>query len=159
VRSAEVVFLRARYDELEQIAIAASKDAASPWRWQDTPHGYGLVGDHPVQGAPMLAWVVPAAPGVHPLRAPAEHIARHDPAAVLADIAAKRDVLEHYEHWQKTFRLTPEGWTAATCTVYRMAMSWVVGLLVQEYAVHPDYDPDWAGPALLAAEWRTEDES
>jgi phosphoglycolate phosphatase-like HAD superfamily hydrolase len=56
----------------------------------------------------------------------AAHIAAHDPAAVLARVAAEREILDHHERWQATRRETPEGWTEQGCTAYRMAMSWVV---------------------------------
>jgi hypothetical protein len=80
-------------DEDERVALEATQRA---WRWAD-PGGrlkYALMAGE--------AMVVPSArPDVYPSRYDAEHIARHDPARVLADvergrrdIAAKRLMVE-----------------------------------------------------------------
>lgn len=60
-------------------------------------------------------------------RADAEHIALNDPAAVLADIEAKRAILadrwggpDHEDMWEHHVRL-----------------------LAVPFASHPDYDPSW----------------
>ncbi|MFD0408613.1 DUF6221 family protein [Kitasatospora sp. NPDC127116] len=60
---------------------------------------------------------------------PGDHIARHDPARVLADVDAKRRVLADVESF------TEDGALA------------VLQLLALPYADHPDYRPEWAPTA------------
>jgi hypothetical protein len=74
----------------------------------------------------------------------AAHIARHDPARVLAEVAAKRTIVDHYEAWAATLRQTPEGWTLETATAYRMAMEWTVRQLAQPLAGRPGWREEWA---------------
>lgn len=66
----------------------------------------------------------------------AEHIARWDPARVLAEVAAKRELIDHT--------------TAQFDSAYGEQGTWlpdewdyVLRLLVQPYADHPDFDPAW----------------
>jgi hypothetical protein len=66
------------------------------------------------------------------------------PARVLADIAAKRAVVEHVQEWAPTLHETPDGWTPETATTYRMAMDWTLRALTQPYAGHPDWREEWA---------------
>lgn len=61
--------------------------------------------------------------------ADADHIARHDPARVLAEVAAKRAIVERYMH------LAEHGDSGDA--------RWVLPLLAQPNADHPDYDPAW----------------
>ncbi|MPZ27529.1 MAG: hypothetical protein GEV12_14250 [Micromonosporaceae bacterium] len=124
-----VEFLRARLDEDEQVATEAlrgypSDDPASaaPWRAE-----YHRVMQWP-RGRPHseVQLVVQAQWGdVHATR----HIARHDPARVLAEVDARRRIIdgpnggggpESHDEWVETLRL-----------------------LALPYADHDDYDPAW----------------
>ena len=111
-------FLNARFDEDERAAQAAAEqvDAAEwissdesghAWRYR---HG-GVWGDHDglCSEAPKVI-----ATDLNPIQ---RHIARHDPARVLADIRAKRQLLD-------------EG-------------RWVLRLLALPYADHDEYQQEW----------------
>lgn len=73
----------------------------------------------------------------------AVHVARHDPTRVLADVAAKRAILDHVDEWAETLYVTPEGWTPQATTAYRMAMTWTVHHIVRPYADRPGFNPEW----------------
>jgi hypothetical protein len=123
-------FLRARCDEDEAAARAANTDEARrPWsdpaiepvpepEWGALIQGYlgGEVGDH---------------------------CARWDPARVIAEVAAKRAILDRYDLALQTLRATPPGWTEGSCAAYRTAMRLTVRCLAQPYRERPDFDPAW----------------
>jgi hypothetical protein len=60
------------------------------------------------------------------------HIARHDPARVLAECDAKREVVNFY-------RAVPEGMQQP----YRAGLARALRCLALPYADHPDYDQAW----------------
>jgi hypothetical protein len=114
-----IEFLRARYDEDEQIATAAS----TPGHWG--PSGHSVLTSDDIE-------IIEAS------RADSVHIARHDPARALREIEAHRSIVALYEalndhpmrsdtafHWQ------------------RLAMKQTVRKLARIYAEHPDFDPEW----------------
>ena len=76
-----------------------------------------------------------------------DHIARHDPARVLAECAAKRAIVELAEYADEA-----QGGGAAIALfdgyreVYpgRKAMLGVLPALASVYAEHPDYDAEWS---------------
>jgi hypothetical protein len=82
-------------------------------------------------------------------RAMAAHIARWDPAAVLADIAAKRAVLDLRDEWHENLRAwqVPEGQTRPEHLIaaqgWYQALTHAVALLAQPYAGRPGFDPAW----------------
>ncbi|GGN39493.1 hypothetical protein FHR83_006709 [Actinoplanes campanulatus] len=103
-----IEFYRARLDEAEQIAQQAT---AGLWVWSReyvTPPGY----HHRTVG--------PLEPG------DAVHIAAWNPDHVLADIAAKRAILDEYS------------WEAGETRAIRH--------LVQPFAGHPDFRDEWRLP-------------
>lgn len=125
-------FLLARIAEDEAIARAAGEVAAPPWRWAYLahPYKYGLVGRHPVQ--PRLdALVVPSKyPDAYPDKATAAHIARWDPARLLAECEAKRRIVDRCG-----------GSLESDCGEYERAFALtVLRELATPYADHPDYD-------------------
>jgi hypothetical protein len=79
----------------------------------------------------------------------AAHIARWDPAAVLADIAAKRAVLDLRDEWHENLRAwqVPEGQTRPEHLIaaqgWYQALTHAVALLAQAYAGRPGFDPAW----------------
>lgn len=75
-----VAFLRARLDEDERVALDALP--LGHWEVRGRHHVYKA------NGPPSLPPVASYAIGE------AEHIARHDPARVLADVAAKRAIVD-----------------------------------------------------------------
>jgi len=127
-----VEFLRARLDEDERDAKAATP---APWEYDaddqivytmhDGPGG-DLVGDE-------VAYV---------RRRGMEHIARHDPARVLAEVEAKRRILEE---------ASGADWLPANARddepeyAYGIARAWndALKLLALPYADHADYREEW----------------
>ncbi|MFE3762284.1 DUF6221 family protein [Streptomyces sp. NPDC059104] len=69
-----------------------------------------------------------------PLDSDRAHIVRHDPARVLAEVDAKRQVLAHIE--AQLDRTDTPWWFDDTLTP-------VLHLLALPYAGHPDYRKDW----------------
>ena len=131
-------FLEARIAEDERVARDATQG-----RWEVVP----TRGDQPkVQEVGRDAWlaITSSDPGV-PRDANAQHIARHDPARVLAECAAKRAILEHankatevekefddYE-WQGTVERS-EPWIGDA----------ILLALAAVYKDHPDYREEWS---------------
>lgn len=65
-----------------------------------------------------------------------KHIARHDPARVLAEVEAKRQIIRE---WRQVDELDQRKTSPAWARMTR-----VMWFLAQPYADHPDYDPSWA---------------
>jgi hypothetical protein len=61
------------------------------------------------------------------------HVARWDPARVLAECEAKRRIIDQAEQWIENYDEGTDPMSAAT-----------LRLLALPYADHPDYDPKWA---------------
>lgn len=103
-----IAWLHGVLDDEEKAARAATGDV---WKHKpgkmwlpgeafvgwDTAKGEEFVGhgDSPFRGC--IAATGPASD--REAMANADHIARHDPAAVLADVAAKRAIIADYENW------------------------------------------------------------
>ena len=143
-------FLRARLDEDDQVAKRSieysgmhlnggSATHLGIWNVEDRSTGTFVV----VQDQwNRTAEVVPTYGGMH-----TDHIARHDPARVLAEIAAKRQILdEHFNVNEGSCGTCVEGkWGYPThggslpqdypCPTLR--------LLALPYADHPDYRDEW----------------
>jgi hypothetical protein len=120
-----VEFLRARLDEDEAVARAAIQ---GPWclgsEGAKRPPEDILFGRSPLRAdARVQVADLSAAWEKH---ANGAHIARWDPARVLAEVAAKRRVPELYE----------ELWDPSLYVVMQH--------LAQAYADHADYDPKWS---------------
>jgi hypothetical protein len=130
-----VEFLRARLDEDEQVACAATP---GPWRvrvdgpddesyvWADNGGRYG-------DGSPVT---------FHPDGAPrhqgaigdedARHVARHDPTRALREVEAKRGLMTTIE--DDPFDAMGAEWQ------YEVL---VWSYLALPYVDHPDYQPEW----------------
>lgn len=126
-------FLRARWDEEEQAALAVPvgrPTCAPPAHWSTGADPGG-----------EKRWVL----GTHEdidARTPeaAEHIARHDPARTLAEVEAKRRILDHCADM-----LRPDSaWGGPTGPEDIDPGAWyVLRLLSLPYADHPDYRDEW----------------
>lgn len=116
-----IAFLNARLDEDEAAAKAAWR--GDGWRHENMPDevwtGRSAPGHTPIPIA--KAWDQPTA----------EHIARHDPARVLADVAAKRAVIAACAH---NLEYEDYGYTLAERVLRALALP---------YAEHEDYKPHW----------------
>ena len=132
-----MTFLRARLDEDEAVAMAATGTA---WAWEATgdkdsswavghvegedgrplsgeiDHGQGIVIDGVCES-------------INGNLADAAHIARHHPARALREVAFKRAILGQYR--------TAAGWSGD---------NWPLSLrlLTAVWSGHPDYQPEWA---------------
>lgn len=137
-----IPFLRARLNEDEQAVQATT---AGPWRWENeefdgepclhtsefTDHGPDLQGTGlDVKGNPII--VIGSfgydANGLLIKRPDAMHIVRWDPARVLAEVVAKRRIIDECENWPEI--IAP--------------LRNILRIMTQVYTSHPDYDPAWA---------------
>lgn len=127
-----VEFLRARLDEDEQVARDAARDAAESdnarfWleRWDVHPSGD--------------EWAT------YTIRGIGEHIARHAPRRVLAEVAAKRQIVERYEEHARLDRETfeAEGQHARSLSSLRAAYWDACRSLAAVWSDHPDYREEW----------------
>jgi hypothetical protein len=77
-------------------------------------------------------------------RMDAEHIARHDPARVLAECAAKRAIIGVYRLYTAYSELTDRdpGVRTQMCD-HAMTLGEVLPPLAAVYKDHPDYRPEW----------------
>ena len=126
-----VEFLNARLDEDEAIARAATD---GPWGATPGPWGPEATYLEAVDG-----WDFAVFETVKDAR----HAARHDPARVLAEVAAKRKIVEEHPirksgdeegcecNYDREWGWAEEG----ACGTLRA--------LTSVYAGHPDYDPTW----------------
>ena len=139
-------FLLARLAEDEAAAKAASaiskwdaeardhvKVPAAPAIWV-TADGYGSGAVERTNGDPHDVGIVVYDEGC-PNDAEATHIARHDPARVLADVESKRRIVEMFsgnlhERWDDGFEAEKIGRE-------------VLRALAAVYADHPDYQEAW----------------
>ena len=113
-------FLLARIAEDEEAARAASP---GPWR-PDAEHSEVLAVDD-ITVAEGFALSGPQ------LRATVNHIARHDPARVLAECEAKRRLVK----WARDWPLRPARPSDEDATL---------GLLALPYADHSEYRTEWS---------------
>lgn len=122
-------FLQARLDEDEQQALdAAGWDTLGVERDSGMWHREGL--NSVVDSSRRL---IVYGDGPAPAGAQADHLACHDPARVLREVAAKRKIIAEAEH-----AILHLDWSAG------LFAETVLGALATAYLEHPDYDPRWA---------------
>lgn len=153
-----VAFLRARLDQDAAVAQAATP---GPWRHDEAKHwrkpGTSWFEEAVFAGPSGEEATCVAGTGEtddQQSMRDAAHIARHDPARVLADVEAKRELVERYEASLKRsveFRQRADS-DAETETqkmqrshenIQLLVLLGVVKLLALPYADHPDYREDW----------------
>lgn len=139
-------FLRARLDEDEKVARAAT--VARPWHvhtasgyhgdvtWiSDSPDAVGF--SEPSEVQHPVGYYDPEPVGlVSP--ADAAHIARHDPARVLAEVAAKRAILARLAD------TAPPYADSRQQEIHETLRDEVVPHLAAVHASHEAYRPEWA---------------
>ncbi|NUS79179.1 MAG: hypothetical protein HOV70_23675 [Streptomyces sp.] len=124
-----VVWLRAQLDEDERTAQAA---LGGPWAVVDDDGAHGWsVGVAPHNPAVGVARV----PDAERAEATARHIAEHDPARVLREIDAKRDLLRFAEGVHDHH----ETFTAGVAARLEMTLR----LFAVPYADRPGYRDEW----------------
>lgn len=137
-------FLRARLDEDERVALPHCAEGrrriegAGRWRCDDTGGAVRELKMNPLDGV----YEVVAEADLHMT---AEHIARHDPARVLAEVAAKRAILELHEGSHECSVYDHNG-EIDNCTWVIDGGCSTVLLLAQPYAGHPHFHPSWQTP-------------
>lgn len=142
-----VAFVRAALDEDERVAREAlHEDAVRPGEWMTEHHGMGTEPStcHIAEDRSGHYWSV-----AHEVFIPnAEHIARWDPARVLAEVKAKRRILDL--HTESDFPYDPDGaglgdysWTARCSGCYEDAPCLTVRLLVQPYDGREGWRAEW----------------
>jgi hypothetical protein len=121
-----IAFLRARLDE-DEMAARAAAEAAQTSVWMDGAEGsvLGVGGDMHLRGA------VRSIDDIGP------HIARWDPARVLAEVEAKRRIVDWSESVEAKFAEAGLGEHANG--THMVFARW----LAEPYAEHPDYRPEW----------------
>ncbi|MFI1472060.1 DUF6221 family protein [Streptomyces wuyuanensis] len=124
-----VAFLRARLDEDEQAArkLLDEKRPGRAERWEFCDDG--AIRDTGPRRSLRVKFTWPPE---------ADHIVRHDPARVLADVEAKRELLRLH---------TLNGWVCSTCDNGEVPGDGypcpTLRLLALPYASHADYDEAW----------------
>jgi hypothetical protein len=134
-------FLSARLAEDERIATGVT---ASPWACEVLNRGTGkqewVVVGHlhefaVLSGEVGIGWMAG-------LPHDGEHIARHDPARVLREVAAGRRLLAEYEVWDDPSLEPGQG------IGIRLGLLLALQIRATAYENHPDYDPAWAPPPI-----------
>ena len=157
-----VEFLEARITEDETAAREAIEPErpGSHWQWvtneTDTPvaHGdlaeaqeYQRISLRTVEEFPTSAGMLPSFPIEHAEQvAPGagEHIARHNPARVLAECKAKRAIIRQWDDVTLDEGVRDEDDTINEIhSGLVMALRDVLKVLAAVYSDHPDYDPEW----------------
>ncbi|MFJ6579226.1 DUF6221 family protein [Streptomyces sp. NPDC091368] len=121
-----IAFLRARLDEDADLALAASP---GPWR-PDEEHDEVLAVDDIVvaEGFALSG---------RQLRATVDHIARHGPARVLAEVKAKRKLLDEILWYESTLEMD------RGCSGDPKTIPAALQVLALPYADHLDYQDTW----------------
>ena len=146
-----VAFLRARLEDDQRIAEAAGggggRDGAGIWT--RSRGGFDNSGEWDPDGVGAFATVEGDiniyAEGGHDGEQ-AEHIARWDPARVLADVAAKRTVVAECVAAIEAGEIQPGTTWNDMAAGSELAVD-VLRLLVQPYVNHPGFDHSWLVPA------------
>ncbi|HEX3852631.1 MAG TPA: DUF6221 family protein [Polyangiaceae bacterium] len=117
-----IAFVTARLDEDEHTALAAS-----PGPWHLNEEGDTVLAVDDIAAAEAFALSGPQQ------RATAAHIARHDPAHVLREVAAKRAIVAYFD---LCVRAESNGTAAAVLEAVMID-------LASTDAHHPDFKPQW----------------
>ncbi|MFJ6810639.1 DUF6221 family protein [Streptomyces anulatus] len=128
-----VQFLKNRLAEDEAIATAPTKAtwATAEWRFAE------------VDGDPFVDLGTNHLTRVSSLNEhEMQHIARHDPARVLAEVSAKRELLDRYENPDASEAVAPS-MNRLTASVERAVLGLAFCYLALPHADHPDYRDDW----------------
>lgn len=135
--TAELInFLRDRLDETAGRANAATP---GPWSVNDKSYAESIDGPNGVTVVGGGRWGGEAS--VFESTEDALHIAEHNPAHVLADIKAKRAIVEKFERAQR-YASTAWGQSNAALAEAQTLKS-VALLLASAYASHPDFREEW----------------
>ena len=135
-------FLLDRIAEDEEVARVAIREGVDEWE-PLAERGTNIYGHPYAVGA-----VMGAAGGSVQINAGtasadlAEHIARHDPARVLAECEARRRIVMSAQQAQESLERRRDP-TPADVHGHVIALREVIRLLALPYADHPDYRDEW----------------
>ena len=142
-------FLRARLDEDERIARRACEAAQASWRlgegyddetvlwWPPEPR---VAQKERELGLPVVSDVWRGQTIYGDGQGIAPHIARHDPARVLAEVDGKRRIVAYAEQRAAIKQGEDDSdWE----NIQEMALDAVLRSLALAYATHPDYRDTW----------------
>ncbi|MFI1580031.1 DUF6221 family protein [Embleya sp. NPDC020630] len=128
-----VAFLRARLDEAAHDANAAASEIGPDWYYDAESGSVASRREHDM-----------VATGAQDQLGPERgaHIARHDPARVLRDVAARRRIVENYT---KVCGYGRGGYTPRdeAYVLAEGALATTIKILATVYADHPDYQEAW----------------
>lgn len=139
-----IAFLNARYDEREAVAVAAQGTigGGGHWRQEDPFREPGRIVDD-------CNDTVTYDEGA-PTEEQARHVADNDPAFVLADVAAKRQIIDWHSsrHTVVDDFCVEEGGPCthageSYCQIEGFDDCRTLRLLALPYAGHPDYREEW----------------
>lgn len=156
-------WLRQQIDEDERVANAATP---GPWRWGDWSSNFGTLeqerntlerapgyGEFPVirqrddEADEVLRLLDPLEIAGDDYPANAAHIARHDPARVLREVAAKRAIVEDYllvvANGAIEDATQPDEVRAAARDLIVKTLRVALLRLASVYADRPGYDESW----------------
>lgn len=128
-------FLLARIDEEEEAAQAAENAAPTPWvaaQWERRDGKLLATGNVSTAAGGGDLWDDEGSTTLQAPWAAVVHIARHDPARVLADCAARRQMIRAC-----TF------WLAEDTSDARPLAVAVLTAMVSAHTDHPDFEPGW----------------
>ncbi|MFD7646409.1 DUF6221 family protein [Streptomyces albidoflavus] len=140
-----ITFLRSRLDEDEEVARRAAEPEAWVERRREPLPSWSVE----LWADPDRAAVIAGASSAFPVAvtpvgmedgdadARAAHIARHDPARVLAEVEATRALVNDYERFVAERRRMMGGWDSYP------EVSPVLAAFAAIYADHPDYRGAW----------------
>jgi len=148
-----VAFLRARYDDEARAATAATPgpwwhNPSKQWLGPEEFEAYdrtmgeefvGYGGPHPFTGC-----IAATGPADNPQSmADAAHIARWHPARVLAEVDAKRRIVDRLDYWETAASRAGVAGLSNFERGTRAELLATCRLLALPYADHPDYQPAW----------------
>lgn len=146
-----VKFLRARLDDDEAAARAASepeswmelnREPRPNWHvqyWAD-PDVAAAIADPESSAYPVAT--TPEGMDEADAAARIQHIVRHDPARVLREVEAKRQLILWYEKPEESTAL-PDYFNRFNTSVQQSVLVQVLRHLALPYADHPDYREEW----------------
>lgn len=129
-----IAFWRARLDETQAAAEAAQGRNPAPWTWKAVGARDYL---QEIRDA-RDSFVAEFAGGADVRPDIAIHVTLHDPASVLRDIAADREILAAHEAAGRASREVYADQVAAE------VLGKVVKIRAARFSVHPDYRKEWA---------------
>jgi len=133
--SSLIKFLRARLDEDQAVAIVASP---GPWSVDNTTYPEAIYDADQATVISGGRWGGEAS--IFSLDEDAFHIARHDPSRVLAEVQAKRAILDELERLGHLPLSLPEDLQYVGA---HQALLGAARWLALPYQDHPDYREEW----------------